>query len=123
MKNNVQFLETELKKEGYNLELLNKLKKQLTSYLIKKYLYDNNELDRFKLNFENNPERIDIYIKGWVDPIGHIKIEYKDSNLFYTFTVIDITTEKQDTSTKTFKSYKTLIKHLDMYKNYIKRNI
>lgn len=122
MKNNVQFLEIELKKEGYNLELLNKLKQSLTSYLIKKYLYDNNELDRFKLNFKNNPERIEIYKKGGLKSIGYIKIEYKDNNLFYIFTVIDITTEKQDTSTETFKSYKTLIKHLDMYKNYIKRN-
>lgn len=120
MKNSVQYIETELKKEGYSFNLLNKLKKHLTSYLIKKYLFDNNELDRFKLNFKNNPERIEICKKGDLESIGHIKIEYKDSNLFYTFTIIDISTEKQVTSTKTFKSYKTLIKQLDQYKNYIK---
>lgn len=120
MKNSAQYIETELKKEGYSFNLFNKLKERLTDYLIKKYLFDNNELDRFKLNFENNPERIEIYKKGNSESIGYIKIEYKDSNLFYTFTIIGISTEKQVTSTKTFKSYKTLIKHLDQYKNYIK---
>lgn len=123
MKNSVQYIETELKKEGYSFNLLNKLKEHLTNYLIKKYLYDNNELDRFKLNFKNNPERIEIYKKGCLESIGHIKIEYKDSNLFYTFTIIDVSIDKQITSTKTFKSYKTLIKQLDLYKNYIKKNI
>ena len=120
MKNNVQFLETELKKEDYNLKLLNKLKQSLTNYLIKKYLYDNNELDRFKLNFEINPKRndnrIDIYKKGWKDPIGYIEIEYKDNNILYTFVVRDILTKERVFSMKTFKSYKTLVKHLDLYK-------
>ena len=123
MKNNVQFLETELKKEGYSIELLNKLEQSLTNYLIKKYLYDNNELDRFKLNFEINPKRndnrIDIYKKGWVDPIGYIEIGYKDNNILYTFVVIDILTKERVVSMNTFKSYKTLVKHLDLYKkNY-----
>lgn len=127
MKNNVQFLETELKKEDYNLKLLNKLKQSLTNYLIKKYLYDNNELDRFKLNFEINPKRndnrIDIYKKGWKDPIGYIEIEYKDNNILYTFVVRDILTKERVFSMKTFKSYKTLVKRLDLYKKYLKENI
>lgn len=98
----VNKLEDKLK-NNFDIYYFNLFPKIFSDYLIKRY-YFINKLDKYKLNFTSYNKVI--HIKNNNREIGYIIIDYIDNRLNYKIKILNY-------KTKTFKSYKSVLKYID----------